>query len=143
MNLRSDRSTSTSVRVTGYAILWALIGCFDGLAPSDFGKLRADLAKGKDRMKGATTLKGDIGRARMVFLFALKEGFSEKPILYRKSLRAPSQRILRRHQQERGPLMIESDDLRHLLKSAGPQVRAMIYLGINCGFGNTDCATCH
>jgi integrase len=104
----------------------------DGLAPTDFEKLRADLAKGNRGRRSASTLKGDVGRARMVFLYA---------ILYRKSLRAPSQRILRKQQQERGPLMFERNELQAILKAVGPQLRAMIYLGINCGFGNNDCAT--
>ncbi len=28
-----------------------------------------------------------------------------------------------------------------MIDSAGPQLRAMIFLGVNCGFGNTDCGT--
>lgn len=31
-------------------------------------------------------------------------------------------------------------EIQVLLKNAGPQMRAMIWLGLNCGFGCTDCA---
>jgi integrase len=31
------------------------------------------------------------------------------------------------------------EEIRGLLKLANVQVRAMIYLGVNCGFGNSDC----
>lgn len=34
--------------------------------------------------------------------------------------------------------MFEAADIRQLLYAADPVWRAMIYLGINCGFGNTD-----
>jgi integrase len=35
--------------------------------------------------------------------------------------------------------MFEADELRRLLGAAGAPMRAMILLGINCGFGNADC----
>ena len=36
--------------------------------------------------------------------------------------------------------MIEADDLRKLIDSAGVPIKAMILLGINAGFGQTDVA---
>jgi len=36
--------------------------------------------------------------------------------------------------------MFEADDLRLLIDIANPALKAMILLGINCGFGNTDCS---
>ena len=35
--------------------------------------------------------------------------------------------------------MFESDECRKLLDAAGVHLRAMILLGLNCGFGNSDC----
>jgi integrase len=35
--------------------------------------------------------------------------------------------------------MFERDEIRKMLAAAGPQLKAMILLGINCGFGNNDC----
>ena len=59
--------------------------------------------------------------------------------------RAPSQRAMRLHQsQQRSdrPRLLEAGDIRWLLLNCrNPQLRAMIWLGINCGFGQTDCAT--
>jgi integrase len=107
------------------------------LGPEDFQELRAVLSKGR----GPTTIKMDVGRARMIFLFAAESGLAEKPILYRKTLKAPSQRVMRKQRVECGPRMFEPDEINALLAAAPPQIRAMIYLGINCGFGNTDCGT--
>ena len=37
--------------------------------------------------------------------------------------------------------MFEADEIRRILDVAGPIRRAMVLLGANCGFGNTDVAT--
>jgi integrase len=37
--------------------------------------------------------------------------------------------------------MFEADELRRLVKAAGQPLKAMILLGVNCGFGNADCGT--
>jgi integrase len=37
--------------------------------------------------------------------------------------------------------MFEPSEIKLLLDAAGPQLKAMILLGINVGFGNTDCAS--
>ncbi len=35
--------------------------------------------------------------------------------------------------------MFEAIDIRRMLEAASSQLRAMILLGVNCGFGNADC----
>jgi integrase len=53
----------------------------------------------------------------------------------------PSKRILRAHRQSNGKRMFEAADLRKIIDAAEQPLRAMIYLAINCGFGNADCGT--
>ena len=48
--------------------------------------------------------------------------------------------MLRKARSQAGEKMLEADAIRRLLKAASPQIRAMCYLGVNCGFGNSDCA---
>lgn len=56
---------------------------------------------------------------------------------------------MRKHRAKVGPKMLESDQLRRLLDAlegkeaaeASLQMRAMLLLGLNCGYGNTDVAT--
>jgi integrase len=36
--------------------------------------------------------------------------------------------------------MFEADEIKEMLAIAPPQLKAMVFLGINCGFGNADCA---
>jgi integrase len=107
---------------------------------SDLEKLRRDLAKGKRGPWSPTTQKGELTRARMFFLY-VNEYIVEKQIVYRRILKSPSKRAFRKVANERGPRMFEAAELRTILKAAGPQLKAMVYLGINCGFGNSDCGT--
>ena len=47
---------------------------------------------------------------------------------------------MRLHRAAQGPKLFTADEIHALLGTAGVQVKAMILLGINCGFGNSDCA---
>jgi integrase len=54
----------------------------------------------------------------------------------------PSKKAKKQHRartrRDNGLRMLEAHDIRQLLYAADPIWRAMIYLGINCGYGNTD-----
>jgi integrase len=106
------------------------------LHPADFEKLRADFAKSH----GPVALYGDIGRVRVVFNHAVKQGFIEVPVKYGDGFDKPSRAVLRRARQEKPRRMFQAGEIRRIIDAAGIQLRAMIYLGINCGFGNNDCA---
>ena len=107
------------------------------LRSEDFEKLRTDLAKGQ----GPTTLKGDLCRTRMVLNYAYDSDLINAPIRYGKALKTPHARIFRRLANERGERMFSREEVLALVKNAGLQLKAMIYLGVNCGFGNEDCGT--
>jgi integrase len=107
------------------------------LTTEDFENLRADLAKGQ----GPTTQKGNLGRARMVFNYAYDSGLTETPIRFGKALKTPHARIFRRMANQRGERMFTREQVLALVEKAGGQLRAMIYLGVNCGFANVDCGT--
>jgi integrase len=106
----------------------------------DLGKLRSVLNKGKGgRQLSPVSVKRFLSLARMVFHFANEEmGHS---IRYKKALRSPAARVLRQARNEVGERLFTPKELCALVKLARPQVRAMILLGINCGFGNGDCGT--
>jgi integrase len=103
----------------------------------DLGKLRAALSRGKSGRKlSPVSVKRWLSIARMVFNFGNEElGHS---VRYKKALRSPSARSLRLARRER---MFQAAEIRKLVKKAKPQMKAMILLGINCGFGNNDCGT--
>ena len=74
------------------------------LHSADFEKLRTEFAKGqgkKRRGHGPTTLSNDIGRARVVFNYAHKQGLVEQPIVFGDGFKKPSRHLAAGTQQER------------------------------------------
>lgn len=111
------------------------------IGSADLTSLRAACWKGKNGRVGPASAQGHLNRTRMVFLFINEEIELDKPIRYRKALKSPSRREFRKLANERGERMFAAEEIRAMLALAKPQMKAMIYLGINCGFGNHDCAT--
>jgi integrase len=108
----------------------------DGLRADDFARLRKSMAK----QWGPVRLWNSITRIRMVFKFAFDERLIEHPKHYGQSFAPPSGKTLRKARIEAGPRVFEASEIRAILDSADIVLRAMVLLGINCGFGNTDCA---
>jgi integrase len=106
----------------------------ENLRPADFENLRADFAK----THGAVTLCGDITCTRVLFKYC--DDTFDIRVKYGQGFRKPTRAVLRRLRQQRGPKLFRAPEIRTLIKNSGVQLRAMIYLGVNCGFGNHDCA---
>ena len=106
----------------------------EDIVVDDFEKLRVTLAK----KRGPVALGNEIQRVRMVFKYAYDQGLIDKPIRYGQSFQKPSRKTLRRARATNGPRMFEAIDLRSIVDSASQPLKAMILLGINCGFGQTD-----
>jgi integrase len=104
------------------------------LATDDFDQLRADRAKGR----GAISLRNDVRHIRMVFKYAYDAGLVERQVRFGPHFKLPSRAVLRREKQQNGKKMFEADELRIVIESAPQPLKAMILLGLNCGFGNTD-----
>ena len=109
----------------------------DDLASDDFESLRASLAK----TRGPVALGNEIQRIRVVFKYAYDASLVDKPIRYGPTFKRPSKKVLRKARNEKGPRMFEAAQIQTMLAAASPQLRAMILLGINCGFGNHDVGT--
>jgi integrase len=107
------------------------------LQPDDFTKLRASWAK----RWGPKTIHGEMTRLRMVFKFGFESGLLTTPVRYGPGFRPPSKKTLRQHKAAKGKQMFEADEIRRMLKEANIPMKAMILLGVNCGFGNADCGS--
>src|SRR5262249_20129152 len=83
----------------------------------------------------------DIQRVRSVFKHAFEAGLIDRPVRFGPGFRRPSKKVLRLERARKGPRMFEADEIRRMLAAAGPQLKAMILLGVNCGYGNADCGT--
>jgi integrase len=106
------------------------------LDPDDFAALRNKLAK----KWGPHRLKKAIQYIRCVFKHAYECGLIDRPVRYGPGFKRPSMKTLRLHRAEQGPKLFSAEELRRLLDAVGPPMKAMILLGVNCAFGNADCA---
>src|SRR5262249_17783118 len=62
-----------------------------------------------------------------------------RPVCYGQGFKRPSNKTLRIERASKGTRMFEAEEIQTILGTAGPTMRAMILLGVNCGFGNADC----
>jgi len=106
------------------------------LTSSDFEALRANLAK----TRGPVALGNEVQRVRMLFKFAYDEHLIESPVRHGQGFRKPSKNVMRQARAAKGKRLLPADKVRAAIDCASPQLRAMLLLGFNCGFGNGDCA---
>ena len=133
----------------------------EDLQPADFRMFRDKLAK----TRGAVALGNEITRVRSVFRFAFEEGMVREKVRFGQGFAKPRQEIVDRAREksrlEHGLRMLKAAELRLVLDAlagkkveigtdeetgepvtvelkANPQLRAMVLLAANTGFGNTD-----
>jgi integrase len=109
----------------------------DDLGPDDFADLRKKMAK----RWGPGTLGNVINRMRVAFKHASDNGLIDRPVRYGSAFKRPSRKTLRIDKAKKGPKLFTAEEIRRLLDAAGPQLKAMLLLGINGGMGNADCGT--
>ena len=127
----------------------------DDLRPDDFSEFRSALGKGC----GVVTLKSKINRARVLFKFASDRQLIDRPVAYCGAFDRPKDKVLRQARNVAGERLFERDQLLKILDTldgkpitvegkdkpvklpASAAMRAMVLLGLNAGFGNTDVAT--
>jgi integrase len=77
----------------------------------------------------------------VVFKYGYDAGLFEQPMRYGSLFKRPSRKVLRLQRAKKGQRMMEAADVKRMLDTAAPQLKAMILLAVNCGFGNSDCGT--
>lgn len=100
-----------------------------GLGPADFAKLRADLAS----TSGLVRLGNQMTQVKMVMRAA--RGIA---IDFGDAFGKPTRKSLRLERAKRPARMFTAVEIRKMVREAGQPLRAMILLGVNCGFGNRD-----
>ena len=106
------------------------------LRPADFGKLRAKVAK----RLGPPALAKYVQMVRTLFIYAYKSELIEVPIRYGDQFDKPPRRLMRLERAKKDPPLIDAATAWKLIDAASPQLRAIIYLGLNAGYGQTDCS---
>jgi len=134
----------------------------EDLVPDDFRKLKAKLEK----TRKAVALRNAMQRVRSIFKFAFDDGLVDRQVRFGKGFSKPKLHVIRRareeHRTQYGDRMFEAADIRLMLDALdgkavalesvdkktdeparvklkpNPQLKAMILLGANCAFGQTD-----
>jgi integrase len=105
------------------------------LGPADFADLKSELAK----RNGPHRISTIIQVIRSAFKHADDSDLIDRPVRFGPAFKRTSKKTLRLHRAKKGAKLFTPDEVRKLLGAAGVQVKAMLLLGINCGFGNSDC----
>jgi len=103
------------------------------IGPGDFDTLLNAFKDGKSPV----TVNNFIGRVKVVFNFAVKTSKLTAPN-YGLRFRTISPKVLRLHRKSKPSKEFSVAALQAVLEAADVQMRAIILLGINCGFGNAD-----
>lgn len=106
------------------------------LAPTDLLAYREKLAK----TRGPHAIGTEVGRVRVLLRFAFEQAMIDRPIRFGE-FKKPSKAAFRRSRAEVGVRLFERPELLRILESSDPLMRAMVLLGVNCGFGNADVGT--
>jgi integrase len=107
------------------------------LTPADFATLKSKLA----RRNGPHRMCTVIQVIRCAFKHAYESGALDRPMRFGPDFKRTAKKVLRLHRARQGVKMFAPEEVRQLIDAAKPAMRAMILLGINCGFGNQDCGT--
>lgn len=120
------------------------------LRPDDFAELRKAMSK----KWGPVRVRNYIQQTRSVFKYGHDSELLAVPVRFGPGFDRPSKKTIRVHRAEKGPQMFEAAEVRALVNGAKVKregksatvrpttsMKAMILLGVNCGFGNSDCGT--
>ena len=107
------------------------------LASEDFEQLKDSIAK----TRGPVAIGNEIQRVRVVFNYGYEAGLIDKPVRYGPQFKRPSRKVIRITRAKQPPKVFTAAEVWQLLCNSTPQLAAMLYLGINAGFGNSDCAS--
>ena len=109
----------------------------DDLTSDDFQSLRATMAN----RWGPVRLGNEIQRVRSIFRYGHESGHFDRPVRFGPTFKKPSAKVIRLARAASGPSDFTASQVQAMLAGASPTMRAMILLGINGGFGNTDIGT--
>src|SRR5262249_3672951 len=118
------------------------------LRPDDFGQLKNKLAKRNGPHRMCTIIQV----IRCAFRFASETERIDRPMRFGPAFRRTSKKVLRLHRAKQGAKLFSAEEIRAMVQGGlvagkdGPELvrpgtamKAMLLLGINCGFGNSDC----
>lgn len=116
------------------------ITAVETLTPNDFRTLRQSYPE----TWGPKTIDGHIVRTKTIFNYCNEDGLLKHPVAFGNGFRQTSRKQHKRKKQqkktERGSLEFNREQLRQILDNSDSWLKACTLLGIQAGFGNSDCA---
>lgn len=109
----------------------------DDLRPADFAKYRVGLTE----QFGPVRVGYEIQKCRTVFKHGLDNGLIEKAVRFGSEFKKPDRKTMRLHKAKTGKKLFTAAEVRALVQAAGVPLKAMVLLGVNCAFGNSDVGT--
>ena len=107
----------------------------DTLSVDDFAQYRASFPA----TWGPTRINNEIARLSTVLNFAYQNELVDAPIRTGENFKRISQKKQRLHKAKQPKKLFSAKEIHQLIAAADFQLKAMILLGINCGYGNADC----
>ncbi len=108
------------------------------LQSEDFEAMRSSAFKGLAISTRSVTMQ----LVRTIFKFAYDNDIIEKPVKFGTAFKAASAKSRQKDRTaKKEARILTAEQVRALIDGAGVYLRAMILLGVNCGFGNNDCGT--
>jgi integrase len=107
------------------------------LRPEDFERFKVEMPATWGPVRRGKMIQ----MVRTAFRYAVDEDLVDKPIKFGKQFRKPSSKVMRLHRAKNGKRMFEATELRAMLDASGLQLKTMILLACNAGFGNGDVAS--
>jgi integrase len=120
-----------------------IVACFGksrvvaDLDPDDFANLRRKMVK----RWGKVRVRNYIQYIRSIFKFGFDKRLIAVPVCFGPEFARPSKKVMRLERASAGPRMFEADELIKIIDTAGVPLKAMILLGVNAGYGNSDVGT--
>jgi integrase len=106
--------------------------------PTDFSEMKRRFPLEWGVHRCAREIQG----VRSIFQYGMQQGIIKKVVLFGADFCKPNKKEVRLDRAEKktknGLKMFDADEIRSLLDAAGVQLKAMIHLAGNCGFGPTD-----
>ncbi|MDM4015268.1 tyrosine-type recombinase/integrase [Roseiconus lacunae] len=106
---------------------------YEELLPMDFAALRASY-----KWNGSSTINREITMVKTMVNWAEKSGYG-RPNMGPDFVSVPK-RVQRVERRAKGEMMFTAFQCHQLIDRCSPQVRAMCFLGLNLGFGPSDCS---
>lgn len=107
----------------------------NALGPNEFAGFKESRAETCNLI----TTGNEVQRCRTIFTWLVDHKYI-LPVDFGPEFIRPGARQVKRHKRTRGAKTFEPGHLRSVLDECGTHLEAMAMLGINCGFGPTDCA---